>query len=205
MPMTAEHLEMCYHEAGHAVVALALDREVPFVWCSQTKGCTQVKLLPDCPTSSDIRKQLAIDVAGWAASALADTKGRPVLPRLQRFVDQKIHFVSRKLRTCGELAGQPLSVLEHYSDEAQAWATACRLPGSSAERLAEVERAESWAYEMLRRHRHSVDALSTALSRKGDESLSAAEVRNTVAAAGSILPLPTDDPLLAKLTATPSG
>jgi hypothetical protein len=184
------------HEAGHVIAALAVGRSVACVWAQPDAGCAQLQLLLAFPTTSQIREQLLIDVAGWVSLALEDTKGSPVPPRFQQFVSTKLHYVSRKLRESGMLAGMlaelPPGVPDQRSDEAQAWDAVCRLPGSFVERLAEVERAESRAEGILRRNWRCVTALASALYRKGDGCLTEAEVGNIVGAAGGVFPLTKD-------------
>src|SRR5260370_923814 len=113
-----ELLEYAYHEAGHVVAALEVGRLVDRVWVKPEAGCAHLQLLPDCPTVAQVREQLLIDVAGWVASALADTNGSPVPPRFQPFVSQKLHYVSRKLREAGVLTGLLEPVLAQRLDEA---------------------------------------------------------------------------------------
>jgi hypothetical protein len=180
------------HEAGHVVAALAVGRCVESVWVRPNAGCTRFELLPELASTTQVRQQLLIDVAGYAADAIA-ILADPVPLRFRRADSQKVHDISRNLRELGVLRGiLPAVVLDQRSDEVQTWNTVCLLPGSAAELLAEVERAETRAEELLRQRWRCVQELACELARMDDGHLTGPEVLKIVVLAGGVAPLATD-------------
>jgi hypothetical protein len=184
--MMIDLIENAYHEAGHAVAALALGRQLESVWVQPDAGCTRMELLPECPTTAQVREQLLIDVAGWVARAMYNNPSR-VPARFQRFVSQEVHHLSRNLRALGVLRGvAPADELDQRSDEVQAWNAVSRLPGTAAEHLDEVERAETAATELLRLNWPCVERIASTLWQSQEGYLAETELQKIIELAGGV-------------------
>lgn len=184
-----EGMDKLWHEAGHAVAALVLGRQVDFIRVDAQGGCTRFELLRENPTDPEVCDQLIIDVAGDVAVILSYEKSTSLEPGQKAFIIPRLPRVSRRLKRALAERRHPSKVFEAKDDAFQAWEAAKLLPGENQDRLTEVLKAEDKVRDVLAQRWLLMEALVVALNRSDNKHLSESEILQVVYGNGGISPI----------------